>query len=365
MNFIPTINAIEIDSNTFFDKICDIVIAICNEKFTDYNKKQVHKKTERINFACPYCGDSVTDTHKKRCNIYKNGYSMHCYNCGTHLSLEEFLRDFGYSLNNSEIIHIHTTRSETKFFNSNNTSLKNSEFLYNYDILKKYAIGKTDIFKWYKLYEIEHECATEIKGYLKNRFQYDFAKFGWDPILKRLFIFNMTRDKHILGFQIRNFNPKYTKYVTHSLEMIYKTNNIPFEKTDEFIEVNRLSYFFGLENIDFNRMITITEGPLDAFLLNNAGATCGSENDIPFDISNKRYMYDYDTAGAKQSLKKINEGQTVFLWKKYLKDLGLIEKTNGIKIDYTEIRKLTSEMNISLLPVDSYFSTNKFDAYWI
>ena len=34
---------------------------------------------DRLNFACPYCGDS-TDVHKKRGNIYWKNLSFHCYN---------------------------------------------------------------------------------------------------------------------------------------------------------------------------------------------------------------------------------------------------------------------------------------------
>jgi predicted RNA-binding Zn-ribbon protein involved in translation (DUF1610 family) len=362
LEFKPTDFDESVDSEEFRKKVQNLIDEILKERFpSDAEKQQPFPREERYNFACPYCGDSAKDSRKKRANVYYNGYGYHCYNCKVHTSLEKFLKDFGKSLNASETIYARNIHSEavSKFTTEN----KNVDITYfiKPELLEKYALPKEYIIKHYNLKTIS-EGGRWIQNYLKQRHQTNYDVFAWDQKLMRLFIFNLTREGKVIGFQVRNFKSE-PKYVTHTLEMIYKKLEIAMPTSDDFKEVTRLSFLFGLASTDFSQMITITEGPLDSFLIRNGMSTCGLDNDFPFEISNIRWMFDYDKDGTAKALEKIKHGESVFLWKKYIADMGLnIYKK---KVDYTDVITIAKKSRLNLLPINNYFSSSKYDAYYI
>ena len=61
-------------------------------------KSRIKLGYDRINFACPYCGDSSDNQYKKRGNIYWKSLMFHCYNCSKHTSVINLLKDFNNSL---------------------------------------------------------------------------------------------------------------------------------------------------------------------------------------------------------------------------------------------------------------------------
>ena len=54
---------------------------ILNKEFSNQQKRRVDEYADRLNMACPYCGDSSKSVHKKRGNLYFNKlfYSSLCY----------------------------------------------------------------------------------------------------------------------------------------------------------------------------------------------------------------------------------------------------------------------------------------------
>lgn len=363
LNLIPTDFDKKINDNQFKQKVISLTNEILKERFAIILEKQeAFPREERYNFACPYCGDSARESRKKRANIYYNGYNFHCYNCNIHTTIDKFLNDFGKSLDPSETIHaINMHSNAVSNFTANAKNLDVSYFI-SPDILEKYAVPRDAIFKKYQLTEIDESSNKWIRKYLKERHQTNHTVFGWNTKLMRLFIFNYTQQGKVLGFQVRNFKSS-PKYVTHTLKMIYMNFNIAIPTADDFNEVTRISFLFGIATTDFSQMITITEGPLDAFLIHNGMSTCGINNDFPFEISNVRWMYDYDKDGISAALKKISNKELVFLWTKYIGDVGLnIYKK---KIDYTDIVTIAKKTRRTLLPIDSYFSNSKYDSYYI
>lgn len=360
-NFTLTDFSKEMDPNLFFETVFKLLQEILNERHVSIQKKQVLIKESRLNFACPYCGDSAKDANKKRGNIYTDSWGYHCYNCNVHTNIERFLSDFGKSLNASETVYARNVHSEavSKFAHKD----KNIDITYfiKPELLEQYAIPKEHIFKHYKLKTIQNG-GRWIQNYLKQRHQTNYDVFGWDSDLMRLFIFNLTKEGNVIGFQVRNFKTE-PKYVTHTLEMIYKKFDIALPTSDGFKEVNRLSFLFGIATTDFSQMITITEGPLDSFLIKNCMSTCGLDNDFPFEISNIRWMYDYDKDGTAKALEQIGRGESVFLWKKYIADIGInIYKK---KLDYTDVITIAKKSNLPLKPIGNYFSSSKYDAFYI
>jgi hypothetical protein len=117
-------------------------------------------------------------------------------------------------------------------------------------------------------------------------------------------------------------------------------------------------------NIDFSAPITVFEGPLDSFLYRNSVATCSAGVDVPIEFGKRRYLYDYDLAGKKASLQKSEEGYPVFLWRKLLEDMG-IEIHNNKKMDLTDFLVYCTRKSIKIPSISNYFSTSKYDSYWI
>jgi hypothetical protein len=89
--------------------IVSLLDSILREQFSG-EKAHAKPYLDRINFACPYCGDSHGGTYKKRGNIYWKNLKFHCYNGGCpkpHTTVVDFLKDHGKSFNQKdELIHV-------------------------------------------------------------------------------------------------------------------------------------------------------------------------------------------------------------------------------------------------------------------
>lgn len=352
----------KIDEAKFRTKVKYLLSDVLAETFPgELEKQRISEHSERLNFACPYCGDSYTDNHKKRGNIYFNGYGYHCYNCGAHYSLDKFLSDFNKNIDSSEKVFLHNVNMESAKRKANSLQ-KAYEYCIDFDILRKYAISRNRIIKFYHLSEIEGIGNEQIKEYLDGRYQTNYKLFAYDKKLNRLFIFNMIDENNVIGFQIRNFD-RDPKYVTHNLAMIYSKFGLVVENQEEFEEANKLSLCYGLYTTDFSRDIIVTEGPLDSFLLDNAMCVCGLKNQFPFELANIKYMYDYDEPGTKKSLEMAKNGDKVFMWKKYCDDSGI--NTLGKKLDWTDVVKIKKKRGEAILDPRNYFTESKYDLYYI
>ena len=80
------------------------VESLLKTQFNGY-KAEVKFNRDRLNFSCPYCGDSING-HKKRANIYWKNLMFHCYNdgCKKHTNYVSFLKDFDFSINSRDEI---------------------------------------------------------------------------------------------------------------------------------------------------------------------------------------------------------------------------------------------------------------------
>ena len=327
---------------------------ILNNRFNDYERRRVDPKINRLNFACPYCGDSHTDSHKKRGNIYTLTYYYKCYNCGKYRNLEQFLKDFDKKLETNELLLARemneSGRTEQRFMDP--------MMLHDTDELIKWSIDRSEIEEKFKLVPLDR---TKIFVYLKKRLQPDLTRFSWNHDKQQLYIFHIIPNTtRVLGYQIRNF-VSTPKYLTFKLSRIYE--ELGRNVTDEVISLDNISTAFGILEMDLTKPVTVFEGPLDSFLYKNSIATCSSNIDSPIQLSTLRYMYDYDKAGREAALEKLNVGKTVFLWKKLFHDTNIDEPVK--KMDLTDLVVLAKRKNIQFPRLSDYFSNDKYDAYWI
>ena len=77
------------------EKIEGLVEQVLAREFQGNPAKQIiYKAGNRLNFSCPYCGDSSKNKFAKRGNIYFNRLIYICFNCDKKTNFDRFCKDF-------------------------------------------------------------------------------------------------------------------------------------------------------------------------------------------------------------------------------------------------------------------------------
>lgn len=325
--------------------------------FSDNKYKQSIrvKGNNRINFACPICRDSYSDSTKKRGNIIlEQGefqYTYKCFNCGAYMSIQDFFKKFNEHLDLSSLEYINTVKSNHSYFKRSDSS---AYLLFDIELIDKISIDREHLKNKLNLIDVTKD--NFAGKYLMSRNQFNFDKFLYDNLNNRLYILNLTPSGKILGLQTRELN--YTngpKYKTYKLSNIYKM--LLHDDKDINDDLDTLSMFFNILLINYNNKILVVEGPLDSFLLNNCIATCGATKSIPIQM-NYYYLYDDDKTGKKKSMEKLKKGNNVFLWDRFKNDLML---PNRKKWDINDVINYCKDNNIKMPNILNYFSNDDFD----
>lgn len=226
------------------------------------------KKEDLYNFRCPFCGDSRKNQLKARGYVYrkKNDYFYKCQNCGVGYTMYNFLNYLDgnlakdYSLErftNGETGNHNYPKPELKFdspkFTKNKTviNLPTIKELEKDHVAVQYCIGRkipedtyhnlyyAEDFKSF-VYEIMPDCDKDLN---EN-----------DP---RLVIPFFDEENQLVAFQGRTLSDSKIRYIT--------------------IKINENSVkLFGLNKINKEEKIYVTEGPIDSLFLPNAIATADS-----------------------------------------------------------------------------------------
>lgn len=370
--------------NTLLDNIEEKVQRILDSKFKkdSFYKRQIDHFSDRINFACPFCGDSLRDPRKKRFNIYLNSLSCHCFNCNHHSGINSFLKQFDEELSSEDKIQVHEIQQSAKKFERR---LSNKQSSFAFQLLDKLAIPKKIMFDTLKLttpYKSQ-ECSDYLNSRNINIKQWKY--FAYNEKTKELYILNINSNDRIIGMQIRQLDPnsRKSRYLTRSLSKIYsemfkKDISVLIEKLlksmdngDKYImeedgieniqaNLDRLSGLFNVMNVDMNIPITIVEGPIDSLFLQNSIALQGATklNDYFDDMKMVRFLFDNDKTGKEYSLKKLKSNKKTFLWGMYLKKMNIKNKVKDIN-DLTKLNLFDKEV------YESCFSDDEFDVLFI
>ena len=346
-------------------QITNRIESILKDNFTGA-KAELKFMRDRLNFACPYCGDS-SDQHKKRANIYWKNLMYHCYNdgCRKHTNIISFFKDFNRTVTNTDDLSFYLD-----YIRTNQVSVVTKDYLEVnvFHSLKEYSIPLDVIRK--KQHLLLPSENIKIEKYLKARFMhYRMEHFMYNEKYDQLYIFNLTPDgKSTVGWQIRNFGAGRTKYVSFNIE---KINHMILDRKinaseDEIIKMNTLSLFFGIFSTDFSKTVTVFEGPIDSFLTRNSIAITGSDKPTEMfdDIPTIRYLFDNDLAGRRVMESKLKRKKKVFMWNKLLKDF----KIQPIKIGMDSIKDLNNLIeycwktkNEAVKHLDKYYTDNPLD----
>jgi hypothetical protein len=346
------------------NKIRSLVKGVVVQEHSHPYKQMIKEMPGRLTMACPYCGDSHTDTHKKRGNLYWDTLQYHCYNCSAHSDVNNFLKDFDQTLRSSEdrinvVNYIKEKKVDVQQIETlkHGVYLKASEHAIPVDEFKKHFGAKSiepGDFPWF---------------YLKGRALHTKTdEFLYSNNGKNLWILNKTPDGKILSCQSRKLGKYKSRYLTYDLAKLHEEMGKEFPFTDEDkTAVNKLSTLFNIMRVDMLRPVTIFEGPLDAMFMNNslALATAGRSTIELDEIPTVRYMFDNDEVGKKKMLEKLKNGKSVFMWSKFLADNKLNIYTEDIKDLNDLVLKCFELKSPALKKIQDYFTTSKLDALYL
>lgn len=322
-------------------------------------RQRIKSSGGRLNFCAPCCGDSTRDERKKRGNItltgkYANTYK--CYNCGMFMSATKFLSTYGDGLSVGCIDYLNGISVEA---DRNSVAEASISILYDMDKIERNAIGRDDLKRKLGL----EECTSgEACAYLVKRRQFSFDRFLFNRQHGLLFLLNLTPGGRIFGMQVSDLKrvPGKPKYRTYNITRI-RRDMMKLDCDEITDDMDTLSMIFNIFLVDYNKVVTIVEGPMDSFLVKNSIALCGAGKNAGF-FFRYRYMFDSDKSGKEHTIEKLSEGCEVFMWDKYISDVGLPRKS---KWDYNDAVKWAHENSVTLPKIDGYFSNNEMDAIYI
>ena len=345
----------EMTKEEFVSEIQPKIQDILKRVFPNNSAKQkirVHR--DRISFAAPCCGDSAHDNYKKRGNIilegkFKNLYK--CFNCGTCMSVPRFLKMYNQDMSINMIDYV-TDHNYTE-----RSTNYGASFIYDEDEIEKYAIDREYFRQLLDLTECNEKCFG--KKYLMERRQYNLSKFMYSIRANKLFVLNLTKSGKIFGIQVRSFNDKVAKYKTYGIQKLHQiilNDNVTVPD-----DINELSMIFNILLVDYGKYVTVTEGPMDSFLIKNSIALCGAGKRVEFPFMT-RYMFDDDKPGREHAIERIKNGYNVFMWDTFKRDLGI---KSGKKLDFNDVIMWCYNNNRQCPNINDYFSNNELDMIMI
>jgi hypothetical protein len=267
------------------EEVKGLVTKILEKSFPGNSGKQkIYSSTNRLNFSCPYCGDS-NDPRKKRGNLYLDSLSFKCYNggCGQFRDLIGLLYDHELSRELS-IEQLEEAKNTITLKKSNRRISANVDvfILENY---KEVLVERETYKNKLKLIELPRP----VKEYLTSRNQIVDERYLYCPIKKSIHILNLTSDgKYILGLQLRNMKKNaVNKYFTYKLSGLHKNLLRNFDPAiiSKAEELDPISLVFGFSTVNLEETVTIFEGPLDSFLFPNAVANGEAHLALGIDLS--------------------------------------------------------------------------------
>jgi predicted RNA-binding Zn-ribbon protein involved in translation (DUF1610 family) len=279
-------------------------------------QKFVQKNSNTFNFRCPYCGDSKKHQNKARGYFFKikNDFVYKCHNCGIGRTFTNFLKDQNMMLHDQYVMERYKEGLTGK-----GTQTANPDF--NFQEPKFFSKREKSI-DLEKVSELNK--SHPAREYLEQRKIEDLDYFYYCPKFKdwtnkqkkifdnlkqdssRIIIPLKDNEGNMFGYQGRSLAPKAKlRYITIMLD-------------------ESRQKIFGLDKIDTNKDVYVTEGPFDSTFITNSIAMCGSDVDLSgFDY---KFIFVFDNEPRNKEIvskiyKTISDGHRVVIFPK-----SIIEK---------------------------------------
>jgi len=277
-------------------------INLVSSRFQKFKKV----KNNLYNFRCPICGDSQKNKSKARGYLYqvKNNTNYKCHNCGVNISFNNFLKEIDVAIHKQYVFE--------KF--------KEGKTGKNFVVEEPAFNFKTPIFKP-KLDLPKASENLDANDYLikrklnPNKFYYTEKFKEWTNSLKQTFdstrydepriIIPLFYKNTFIGFQGRSLGPSKVKYITVMID-------------DDAPKI------YGLDEVQKNETVYITEGPFDSTFIRNSIALCGADGDVDkWSICNRVWIYDNEPRNGEihnRIEKCISSGEKVVIWPSSIKE---------------------------------------------
>ena len=282
--------------------------------------QQFKKKTDYLyNFRCPHCGDSKKSKTKARAYFYrvKNDMFFKCHNCGQGQNLANFIKFIDPKMYSEYILERYKQSAPATpkpKFDFKPVKFKDQTLLGD---LKKISDLNEDHPA--KLYCIKRKIPEKFFDilYLSDKFQSLVNKvkpktFKITKDHPRLIIPFYDATGKFFAFQGRAFGKEQPKYLT-----------IKIDENKQKI--------FGLERLNFQKQIYITEGPIDSLFIDNCIAAAGADLILKNKIPNEQITYIFDNEPRnkeiiKRMYKVIEKDYKIVIWPEdiQLKDVNEI-----------------------------------------
>lgn len=257
-------------------------------------------------FRCPYCGDSKTDKKKTRGNFYqyKGDWLFKCFKCGTTTNVPNFLKKHAPDLFDEYLLGTKFKR-EVQLPGMQEEKVEVKELSRDIDLPSLADLPADHVAVSYMLnrklpskYLHDLYFAEQFKKWSNSIVPGAFQSEKYDD--SRIVIPFRKENREIFAFQGRSLNPaEKLKYLTVKIEDRQK--------------------IFGLDRLDKNRTVLVTEGPLDSLFLYNAIGSADSDLASLRDIADDVVLV-WDNEPRKITIMKkvekaIEEGCSVVIWK--------------------------------------------------
>ena len=316
---------------------------------------QFKKKTDYLfNFRCPHCGDSQKSKTKARAYLYrvKNDMFFKCHNCGQGQNLANFIKFVDPKLYEQYLLERYKKSAPatpkpkfdfkpTKFTNQTPIDdLKSIQDLPEDHPARLYCVNRKIPEKYFDKLFLSDKFMTLVNEVKPNTY-----KITKDH--PRLIIPFYDTTGKVFAFQGRAFGKEQPKYLTIKL--------------DE----NRQKVY-GLDKVNFQKPIYITEGPIDSLFIDNCLAAGGADLFLKNKIPNENITYIFDNEPRNKEIvnrmyKVIEQDFNVVIWPEdlQLKDVNDMIMSGLTKFELQDIISNNTYSKLSALTKLNYWKKIK------
>jgi len=298
-------------------------------------------KPNLYNFRCPICGDSQKNKSKTRGYLYamKADVNFKCHNCGASMTFSNFLKHQDPGLHKQYVFERFKDGKTGRA-----TVVQEPEFKFEAPkFKKKLKLPKASEHPRPAGYLTARQLNPDNFYYAKNfkkfvntlKPTFDDTKYDEERIIIPLYY-----EKNLIGLQGRSINPSPVKYITVMLD-------------DDAPKI------YGLDKVQKDEAVYVTEGPFDSTFIRNAVAMCGADADISrWGISNPVWIYDNEPRNREitnRISKTIDSGQSVVIWPDNIDDKDI----NDMVMSGLDVQSVIESNTYSGLQAKLKFNTWK------
>ena len=258
-------------------------------------------KSDLYNFRCPICGDSQKNKSKTRGYLYgvKADVNFRCHNCGASMTFSNFLKTLDPVIHKQYVFERFknnktgrgTVVEEPKF------DFKPPQFAPKVDLPRASENDAARLYLEKRLIDPKiFNYTPTFKKWVNTLVPNKFSDITYD---EPRIIIPLIYENQLIGFQGRALGPNSVKYITIMLD-------------DDAPKI------YGLDKINNEFPVFVTEGPFDSTFVSNSIAMCGADGDVRrWGIDDPVWVYDNEPRSneiVKRISNTIDRGEKVVIW---------------------------------------------------